>query len=109
MAGGHHDIYRRCELLREIESDSNGNVLFPPVALRDPHVFVAFYADYYFSKSHGHQDEAAALVDSCMLRMLNRVHHAAMNGVLLPLRDREAFFTTASAIYSDTGLSAAAC
>lgn len=101
IAGGPHDIHRRCEALREIEADSNGNVLFPPIALRDRDVFAAFYADYYFTRDWGASPEAAANVDPCLLRLFRRVHHAAINGQLLPEADRQAFFATVSEIYSE--------
>jgi hypothetical protein len=111
LAGGAADIHRRCEALREIEADSNGNMLFPAIALRDRDVFVAFYTDYYLSKRFGHLPGAPDLVDPCLLHMLNRVHEAAANGVLLPQPERRAFYATASAIYGEAnnGISAAAC
>lgn len=111
MAGGSADIHRRCEALREIECDSNGNVQFPAIAVREHHLFVAFYSDYYFSKHHGREPDATSVVDPCLLHLLNRVHRASNNGVLLAQAERQALFATASAIYGElnSGISSAAC
>jgi hypothetical protein len=111
LAGSSADIHRRCEALRTIEADANGNVLFPAIAIRERAVFVAFYADYYFTRRFGDHPEAGSVVDACLLRLFGRIHRAAGNGTLLPLAERQAFFATASAIYGElnAGISSAAC
>jgi hypothetical protein len=142
LAGGPGDMPPRVALLHAIFVDSNGNHVFPEVALHgalwaygfyerrgtvsrmiayryfydgeerarrsymlfefsqgfkeaNRLVFVDTYANYVFSKLHGHEPGADEILAPELLEALNRVHHAARAGRRLPPSDRAQVFECA--------------
>jgi hypothetical protein len=58
-------------------------------------VFVDTYTNYWFTKRFGEQPGAETIIPPQLLEALNRVHHAAWAGRLLPEAERAQVFETA--------------
>lgn len=58
-------------------------------------VFVDTYTNYFFTKHHGEAPGAEEFVPGRLLEALNRVHHTAARGGLLPRKERARTFETA--------------